>query len=181
MNTPVERHISFPDLLTEITPRTQDGSEKYSFNFAQYVRHEASQKRIFWMKVLYAPTEEHPTWDPQVTNTQRIYIGDPGEGWITGSWMPRVITMGGKAERWAFPPEKFPMGFVDITQEFLALYLQRGKCAIDPEHVVYTGDSRYTRSGDTRTCRFCGRREYLHTSTRTVEDATWKTTPQEQE
>lgn len=44
-------------------------------------------------------------------------------------------------------------------ENFWDEYVRIGKCAVDPQHIVYTEDARYELSadGESRKCRWCGK------------------------
>lgn len=165
--------MNLEDHLKAITPPTDEYSEKFSFGFAAAIRSERGAT-LHLLRILFAPTPERPEWNPNITCTDQLYLGFPDDGWIIGRWMPRILTTGRKAERWAFGPSHFPMGFVDVTDAFMARYLEVGKCAIDPWHGMYWDTARYSTDGDTRICNWCGRVEHRHETPRTVIDVTWK-------
>lgn len=150
-----------------ITPPTSGSHEKYSHNLSRFMRRRGV-KVAERDRVLFAPDNEHPTWCPEASRPENLYIGTADdEGWVYGARLSVVICQGGKAKTWAFVPRTFPMGVIDVTDDFLARYLMHGKCAMDPTHNLYGDRDRFTASDDrkARTCNWCDMAQKLHETT----------------
>lgn len=166
--------MNFAECLGEIRPETSLGSEKYSFNLAEVLA--LYQERLGEVRVLFVPCESRPLWTPEITCTPQLYLGIPSpDGGLTGRKFSRVIVVGARAESWALPPGRFPLGFSDVTEAFLEGYLRLGKCAIDPEHRLEAGiGERYTLTDeDHRVCNWCGQREAREVVRRVVVKDCW--------
>jgi hypothetical protein len=87
-----------------------------------------------------------------------LYIGmTDGEGYLYGSRLSEVITLGREVSRWAYP--LLGDQALDITDAFWSRYLQQGKCAFDAGHLLYRDEDRYVTEGDRRQCQWCQRVE----------------------
>lgn len=93
----------------------------------------------------------------------RIYLGYLFDGDVIGSCMREILTHdSGRAEVWsiAYPLER--------DEGFWPRYLNFGRCAVDPRHVMYfqNAENRYSHSvaggeESVRTCTWCGFRQKL--------------------
>jgi hypothetical protein len=166
-----------PEVLHSITPASRAYTEKFSFNFAAFVKkrgvHFAERLRFF-----YARGGADEVWDQSKTLMHQVYVGFmDGESFLIGARLSEIVTMGRKAGHWAYPVHReFPFGLEDITERYLASYLRDGKCAFDPEHCRYFDSDRFETEADgkRRTCRFCGRVEVAKRVRKVKTETVWR-------
>lgn len=81
------------------------------------------------------------------------YLGFLDEGgFLIGSKLWAVLCKGSAEKVWAFPA----MSKVAIRRPLWEDYLNRGRCAIDPAHEMHFLGDRFSITGDTRVCQWCG-------------------------
>jgi hypothetical protein len=129
---------------------------------------------------LTSPSNKHR---PQ---TSRIYRDAAGDLWIgmldmgdlIGSRLIAVLCNGTKERTFCYPGLK---GLQEVA-DFWPRYTQVGRCAIDPGHNASFLDNRWTVTGDTRNCLWCGgATQYLHRWTEPVQRGAWLTEPARKE
>lgn len=164
--------------LRHITPGSNSQSEKFSLNFAALL--QKNRRILHATRILFVPSERIPVWDPAITCPSHLYLGIPDDGWLCPAWqLSHALGMGTRSQSCAMAPCQFPMGFKDVTVEFMDLYIRLGKCAIDPEHTLYGENHRFKMStaDGQRVCEWCGLLQYRHERPRTVIDITWEAQP----
>lgn len=99
------------------------------------------------------------------TELARVYgagtlmIGSPynqyeGDTDFSGSMLMAALCVGAGAGRFCYIGAMLDL---DEVPGFWDRYLEVGRCAIDPDHEeFFIGGDRYSRSGQTRTCLWCG-------------------------
>lgn len=146
-------------------------SGQYSQNLLKWVR-KYRDKPLF---VAFA-TEGTKVYDPGKTQSGNLYVGFHGldDGWLHGSQLTAILCDGAKAATAAYQPK---MQFQAIP-EWWGRYIKGGKCAIDPEHSLYSDHERWAvaEDGKSRRCLWCGDYEqYLHIEM--VPETDWRSTP----
>ncbi len=138
--------------LSAIAPR-EDG--KYSpFLWKWLKKHQRHQ--VFHLlkdRIDGSPVQLGPMGWKRVRN---IWIGDVDSWFIGGNSLGAIITGQARGHGWALPWHN--IGYCEITEEFWAAYIARGRCAWDPDHFLHMiGDERrFTTIGGTRRCEWCG-------------------------
>lgn len=99
--------------------------------------------------------------------------GHPGDTDFIGARLTAVLCQGSKETSWCYAgitPD------IEVVDGFWDRYLQVGRCAIDPEHKEhFVGNDRYTVTGDTRACQWCGHKQQKLVTERIVKDESWVT------
>ena len=175
--TPKEGTVNLLESLKPITPPSRDSREKFSFNLARWVkkhgRHGPLGARIFFTPRIWGKGDD--VFDPLRTQPHHMAVGiyySDGAPGISGSRLSSVLCMGAREQ---------PVFFIyedpqDVTDIWLPAYLERGKCAIDPEHnSLYNERDRFDVASDeqSRVCRWCGQTFTRKDTPRTVIDTTW--------
>lgn len=105
-------------------------------------------------------------------NEDVLYIGirmrRPDTSFI-GIRLCVVMCQGGRAR---FSTYVATRGWKTI-KNFWPLYIEQGICLLDPKHNHYTHRWTYNRDVNRRTCKFCGMKEKLVKTRRTVIDERW--------
>ena len=102
-----------------------------------------------------------------------LWIGrlDAEEGWFTGCRLMQALTIGSAATNGSFGLKQFKS--FTLIEDFWQKYLEDGRCAIDPAHVVhFIDETRWSCKKGTRECLWCGKSRqkqetYKVTETRT--------------
>lgn len=103
-----------------------------------------------------------------------LMIGYPDNGndkGFTGIRLMATLCQGAKAGSFYY------IGMARMLEEingFWDQYLSVGRCAIDPAHEEGFLGERFSLSGDTRTCLWCGSKHDRVLTPRTVFDESWK-------
>lgn len=129
-----------------------------------------------WLKARFRPEQIKVLADVDGTLMIGHVDNDHGDGpWLHGTRLMSVLFDGIKAKSMAYPiGSRFPF---KEQPHFWVHYTEDGRCAIDPKHERYfVGDQhRWEIVGDTRRCRWCGKRhERLETWTETIKRTAWK-------
>lgn len=163
---------AFEAFLAAVTPASRSSEEKLSYNLSRWLKRNGG----LFVRAFYAPEPGALAWDPAKTHPPMIYLGFPDDGWLHGARLSSILTMGTKADSWAYPPGEFDLPLVEITEAFWAAYIELGKCALDPEHSLYWPSDRFVESldGGTRVCRWCARSEAREIRPMTVYQTSWK-------
>lgn len=90
-----------------------------------------------------------------------LYIGINDDGWITGAELMRVAC--GDFQTWAFA-SKETAKCEDVTEWFIKEYSGKGMCAYTDMRHSWNKDNDEDRldDGSTRACKYCNKRETLH-------------------
>jgi len=105
-----------------------------------------------------------------------LYIGvkdtntEDGE-WFTGAQLNSVLCNGLRTASYAYPPNQAEK--LTLVEGFWEDYTERGRCAIDPTHLVWFLGYRWTVDGDKRTCNWCGCTQIQRHWTERVERHDW--------
>ncbi len=149
-------------------------SDKFSLNLCKFLKKHGSH---YW-EICFSPRNcINGAFDVEYsadrTLASNLYVGflDEDDGSFMGARLSEIICNGTETKIWSHPPCE---EFVPVP-DFWGRYYNFGKCAIDPEHKLYSARDRYTVLGDgtTRVCDWCGRVEELHIK-RTVIDENLK-------
>lgn len=90
---------------------------------------------------------------------------------FSGSQIMTVLCNGSKATRYCLAGA---MRSLEVVENFWDLYLQIGRCAIDPDHNEhFLGNDRYSVSGDVRTCLWCGKKHQKIVVPKTTFEEDW--------
>lgn len=101
------------------------------------------------------------------------YNESPSDKDFSGARLMQVLCNGGKAQRFCFPHMAHEL---EVIEGFWEAYLSVGRCAIDPGHYQHFIGDRYkvdNENPDNRTCLWCGAKQHLVRTPRTVLDTAW--------
>jgi hypothetical protein len=163
-------------LLRAITPPTRSYSEKFSRNFALFLRKRlrASRGGLIRFGFYFVPDEDGGAWDPEKATPSDLYVGRISDiGWLSGLRLSEIITASQMEDSFAFPIARFSHGLVNVTADLFPRYMKQGKCAWDPLHSVYWASDRFEVDGDRRVCRWCGRVEDRHIEEKLLHEEVW--------
>ena len=128
-----------------------------------------------WIKAQHRPDLIKVMADDNGTLMIGYFDNDAYGAWLHGTQLISVLCNGRKTKTFAYPIGR--VFHLKEVPDFWDRYIADGRCAIDPEHERYfVGDEhRWEVVGDTRCCRWCGKRhERLETWTETVKRTAWK-------
>jgi len=85
-----------------------------------------------------------------------LWLGYPDEDYFIGTRLMAVLCNGAKTDTMAYP--RMVKELVEV-ERFWINYMRDGRCAIDAEHKQFFigDDSRWSTSGETRSCNWCGK------------------------
>lgn len=99
-----------------------------------------------------------------------LWIGYKYDGDFIGARLNYVLCAGAKSDVGCFTTLS-----LSAVPDFWSEYKAVGRCAIDRTHSVYylNADSRYTESGDDRTCNWCGLRQAKRITREVIDHVSW--------
>lgn len=102
-----------------------------------------------------------------------IWIGYDAGGDLIGAKLMDILVEGVNAKRFGYLD-----GILTLAElpTFWDDYMLHGRCAIDQAHSLHFAgdDTRWSTSGETRTCNWCGRAtQHMRRWTEAVERASW--------
>jgi hypothetical protein len=138
---------------------------------------------------------QHPRYSPNLhtwihknwlkAGERVVVTNDPGmnryigllheDGWMSGTRLAAVLVNGAKETVWALQPNHHSVK-LGVDETFWQRYIQDGRCAIDPGHLVYFVDeeTRWKVTGGVRECLWCGHHVQVKLDwTETVNHSAW--------
>lgn len=106
-----------------------------------------------------------------------LWIGEIHDDCFVGCKLIATLCNGAAEETAAYVQQSMVAALVSIS-DFWAHYMAIGRCAIDTDHSMHfiNDDSRWSVSGETRHCQWCGNAEQtLRRWTEEVERSKWVT------
>lgn len=102
-----------------------------------------------------------------------LYVGYFYDDDFIGSSLGQILTQGVRAETYCYPGRLFrPDKLIEVT-DFWAGYIRLGRCFIDPEHRRDFIGERWEERGAKRTCLWCGAKQKLVSTKKTVVARSW--------
>lgn len=148
-------------------------TDRFSQHLMEWVdTHRNTNLFVAYSPISYIDGSLLPDFNYQTTCAGSIYIGlgDLDEGFLHGARLSNIICNGVKADEFAFPPK---MQF-QIIPDWFEQYIERAKCCIDPQHILYSDKERWNVSedGKIRSCLWCNNHKQ-HEHIELVEKKTW--------
>lgn len=157
---PVERGVVLQRNGLDVQAVHPRNGAKYSPNLHRWL---TSRKR------------KHRAWTSRVYRDADgvLWVGMLDMGDLIGAKLYGVLCNGAQEDSACWVNLR---GLVEVA-DFWPRYVRDGRCAIDQEHARYFvgDDTRWSVSGDTRACRWCGKaRQVLTRWTEAVERQEWR-------
>ena len=132
-----------------------DGTGKYSQNLFKWLTKNPRHRQVFQTTSMFGCKVFHETW-----RLRDITIGQIRDGsvYVSGRNLGDITAKVRGVMSMNYAYTKGIWQLKEITDEFWAAYLQKGRCVWDAEHGMYmqNDENRYSYEDGFRVCNWCG-------------------------